>query len=54
MFDLKDAEDQESSLYKNINHNNTVSSVQMLNKVLKKGDFFNGQADNVSIRTMNG
>ncbi len=54
MFDLKDAEDQQSSLYKNINHNNTVSSAHMLNKTLKKGDFYNGQGDNVSIRTMNG
>ena len=45
MFELKDAEDQTSSLYKNINHNNTVSSAHMLNKTLKKGDFFNGQAD---------
>ena len=54
MFDLKDAADQTSSLYKNINDDNVVYSAQMLNKVLKKGDFFNGQADNVSIRTMNG
>ena len=54
MFDLKDAIDQESSLYKNISISNGVSSAQMLNKVLKKGDFYNGQADNVSIRTMNG
>ena len=54
MFDLKNAEDQESSLYKNISISNGVSSAQMLNKVLKKGDFYNGKADNVSIRTMNG
>ena len=54
MFDLKDAVDQTSTLYKNINHNNTVSSAQMLNKVLKQGDFYNGKGDNVSIRTMNG
>ena len=54
MFELKDAWDQTSSLYKNINDNNTVSSAQMLNKILKQGDFYNGKADNVSIRTMNG
>lgn len=54
MFDLTDAADQESTLYKNISISNGVHSVQMLNKTLKKGDFYNGQADNVSIRTMNG
>lgn len=54
MFDLKDAANQYSTLYKNIDDNNNVYSAQMLNKVLKKGDFYNGQADNVSIRTMNG
>ena len=54
MFDLKDAIDQTSTLYKNINLSNGVGSAQMLNKVLKQGDFYNGQADNVSIRTMNG
>lgn len=54
MFDLKDAENQYSTLYKNINGDNVVYSAHMLNKTLKKGDFYNGQADNVSIRTMNG
>ena len=53
-FVLKDAEDQTSSLYKNISISNGVNSTQMLNKVLKKGDFYNGQADNVSMRAMNG
>ena len=54
MFDLKDAEDQTSSLYKNISISNGVSSAYMLNKTLKQGDFYNGQGDSVSIRTMNG
>ena len=54
MFDLTDAADQQTTLYKNINGDNIVSSSQMLNKTLKEGDFYNGKADNVSIRTMNG
>ena len=54
MFDLVNAVDQESSLYKNISISNVVSSAYMLNKTLKKGDFYNGQADNVSICTMQG
>ena len=54
MFELKDASDQYSTLYENIDSNNNVYSAQMLNKVLKKGDFYNGKGDNVSIRTMNG
>ena len=54
MFDLKSAEDQTSSLYKNINISNGVGSAQMLNKVLKQGDFYNGKGDNVSICTMQG
>ena len=54
MFDLKDTEDQESSLYKNISISNGVSSAYMLNKTLKQGDFYNGKGDNVSICTMQG
>ena len=54
MFELKENINQYSTLYENIDSNNNVYSAQMLNKVLKKGDFYNGQADNVSIRTMNG
>ena len=54
MFELKDTIEQYSTLYENIDNNNNVYSAQMLNKVLKKGDFYNGKADNVSIRTMNG
>ena len=54
MFDLVNALDQQSSLYKNINNNNTVYSAHMLNKTLKQGDFYNGKGDNVSICTMQG
>ena len=54
MFELKDTASQYSTLYKNIDNNNNVYSAQMLNKILKKGDYYNGKADNVSIRTMNG
>ena len=54
MFDLVNALDQESSLYKNISISNVVSSAYMLNKTLKKGDFYNGKGDNVSICTMQG
>lgn len=54
-FALQDEASEWGNLYENVNiTSNTVYSAQMLNKVLKKGDFFNGQADNVSIRTMNG
>ena len=54
MFDLKDAVDQQSSLYKNISINNGVSSAYMLNKTLKQGEFYNAQIDNVRICTMQG
>ena len=54
IFDLTDAIDQHSTLYENIDGGNNLYSAYMLNKTLKKGDFFNGQADNVSICTMQG
>ena len=54
MFDLKDAWDQTSTLYENIDGGNNLYSSYMLNKTLKQGEFYNAQIDNVRICTMQG
>ena len=54
MFDLVNALDQEKTLYKNISIGNGLYSEYMLNKVLKQGEFYNAQIDNVRICTMQG